>query len=107
MRDINSANFTVRGFAERNAINAPIQGSAADMIKIAMINIHHAMKDPANGIVHSKMVLQVHDELVFDTHKDELEKLKQLVVTHMEAAMPLLTPVVAEVGVGANWLEAH
>jgi DNA polymerase-1 len=107
LRDINSANFTVRGFAERNAINAPIQGSAADMIKIAMINIHHAMKDPANGIVHSKMVLQVHDELVFDAHKDELEILKQLVVTHMEAAMPLLTPVVAEVGVGANWLEAH
>ncbi len=107
LRDINSANFTVRGFAERNAINAPIQGSAADMIKMAMIKIHHALKDPANGIVHSKMVLQVHDELVFDAHKDEVEKLKPLVVANMESAMELLTPVVAEVGVGLNWLEAH
>jgi DNA polymerase-1 len=107
LRDINSANFTVRGFAERNAINAPIQGSAADMIKLAMIKIHKALKDPANGIVHSKMVLQVHDELVFDAHKTEVEKLKPLVVANMESAMELLTPVVAEVGVGNNWLEAH
>ncbi|MDZ4667360.1 MAG: DNA polymerase I [bacterium] len=107
LRDINSGNFTVRGFAERNAINAPIQGSAADMIKMAMIKIHHALKDPANGIVHSKMILQVHDELVFDVHKDELELLKPLVVQNMESAMELLTPVVAEVGVGNNWLEAH
>ncbi len=107
LRDINSGNFTVRGFAERNAINAPIQGSAADMIKLAMIKIHSALKDPANGIVHSKMILQVHDELVFDAHKDEIELLKQLVVKNMETAMELLTPVVAEVGVGNNWLEAH
>jgi DNA polymerase-1 len=107
LRDINSANFTVRGFAERNAINAPIQGSAADMIKLAMIKIHKALKDPANGIVHSKMVLQVHDELVFDAHKTEVERLKPLVVANMESAMELLTPVVAEVGVGNNWLEAH
>ena len=107
LRDINSGNFTVRGFAERNAINAPIQGSAADMIKLAMIKIHNALKDPANGIVHSKMILQVHDELVFDAHKDEIELLKQLVVKNMETAMELLTPVVAEVGVGNNWLEAH
>jgi DNA polymerase-1 len=107
LRDINSANFTVRGFAERNAINAPIQGSAADMIKLAMIKIHKALKDPSNGIVHSKMVLQVHDELVFDAHKTEVEKLKPLVVANMESAMELLTPVVAEVGVGNNWLEAH
>jgi DNA polymerase-1 len=107
LRDINSANFTVRGFAERNAINAPIQGSAADMIKRAMIKIHHALKDPANGIVHSKMVLQVHDELVFDAHKSEIELLKPLVIQNMESAMELLTPVVAEVGVGNNWLEAH
>jgi DNA polymerase-1 len=107
LRDINSANFTVRGFAERNAINAPIQGSAADMIKLAMIKIHKALKDPTNGIVHSKMVLQVHDELVFDAHKTEVEKLKPLVVANMESAMELLTPVVAEVGVGNNWLEAH
>jgi len=107
LRDINSGNFTVRGFAERNAINAPIQGSAADMIKLAMIKIHKALKDPANGIVHSKMVLQVHDELVFDAHKDEVETLKKLVLSNMESAMELLTPVVAEVGVGNNWLEAH
>ncbi len=107
LRDINSANFTVRGFAERNAINAPIQGSAADMIKLAMIRIHKALKDPANGIIHSRMVLQVHDELVFDAHKEEVEKLKPLVIANMEEAMALLTPVVAEVGVGANWLEAH
>ena len=107
LRDINSGNFTVRGFAERNAINAPIQGSAADMIKLAMIKIHNALKDPANGIVHSKMILQVHDELVFDAHKDEIELLKPLVVKNMETAMELLTPVVAEVGVGNNWLEAH
>lgn len=107
LRDINSGNFTVRGFAERNAINAPIQGSAADMIKLAMIKIHKALKDPANGIVHSKMILQVHDELVFDAHKDELESLKKLVLHNMETAMELLTPVVAEVGTGNNWLEAH
>ncbi|MCG9879312.1 MAG: DNA polymerase I, partial [Bacteroidia bacterium] len=107
LRDINSGNFTVRGFAERNAINAPIQGSAADMIKLAMIKIHKALKDPANGIVHSKMILQVHDELVFDAHKDELETLKKLVLHKMETAMELLTPVVAEVGTGNNWLEAH
>lgn len=107
LRDINSANFTVRGFAERNAINAPIQGSAADMIKMAMIKIHAAMKDPANGIVHSRMVLQVHDELIFDTHRSEIELLKPLVTSNMESAMQLLTPVVAEVGVGENWLEAH
>lgn len=107
LKDINSANFTVRGFAERNAINAPIQGSAADMIKLAMIRIHKAMKDPANGILQSKMVLQVHDELVFDAHKEELDRLIPLVVTNMEQAMTLLTPVVAETGTGNNWLEAH
>jgi DNA polymerase-1 len=77
------------------------------MIKRAMIKIHHALKDPANGIVHSKMVLQVHDELVFDAHKSEIELLKPLVIQNMESAMELLTPVVAEVGVGNNWLEAH
>ncbi len=107
LRDINSANFTVRGFAERNAINAPIQGSAADMIKMAMIKIHRQLLNPENGIKHSKMILQVHDELLFDAHKDEVEILKTLVVDSMEAAMPLLIPVKAEVGVGNNWLEAH
>jgi len=107
LRDINSANFTVRGFAERNAINAPIQGSAADMIKIAMINIHNKMANPIFNIQHSKLILQVHDELLFDAHKDEVEALKKLVVTEMENAMQLIVPIKAEVGVGENWLEAH
>jgi DNA polymerase-1 len=106
LRDINSANFTVRGFAERNAINAPIQGSAADMIKVAMIHIHKAMKNNAS-VSRSKMILQVHDELVFDVYKPEIENMKQLVKEHMENAMPLKAPVIAEVGIGDNWLEAH
>jgi DNA polymerase-1 len=107
LRDINSANFTVRGFAERNAINAPIQGSAADMIKIAMINIHHKMANPTFNIQHSKLILQVHDELLFDVHKDEVEAMKKLVVEEMENAMQIAVPIKAEVGVGENWLEAH
>lgn len=105
LRDINSANFTVRGFAERNAINAPIQGSAADMIKVAMINIHKRMQQVGN--LQSKMILQVHDELLFDVHKSEVETMKQLVKEEMEKAMPLNVPVIAEAGVGDNWLEAH
>jgi DNA polymerase-1 len=106
LRDINSSNFTVRGFAERNAINSPIQGTAADMIKMAMIRIHAAMKK-AN--MRSKMILQVHDELVFDAAKDELDELKPLILENMKAALPLPNevPVEAEVGVGENWLEAH
>lgn len=107
LRDINSANFTVRGFAERNAINAPIQGSAADMIKVAMINIHKAISRKQSGIKQSKMVLQVHDELLFDAHKSEVEELKKLVVEEMENAIPLNVPIKAEVGTGLNWLEAH
>jgi DNA polymerase-1 len=107
LRDINSANFTVRGFAERNAINAPIQGSAADMIKIAMINIHNKMTNPTSNIQHSKLILQVHDELLFDAHKNEIEQLKKLVVEEMENAMQIAVPIKAEVGVGENWLEAH
>lgn len=107
LRDINSANFTVRGFAERNAINAPIQGSAADMIKIAMINIFARMENSKSIIQKSKMILQVHDELLFDVHKDEVEALKKLVVIEMENAMQLIVPIKAEVGVGENWLEAH
>jgi DNA polymerase I len=107
LRDINSANFTVRGFAERNAINAPIQGGAADMIKIAMIHIHAKMLLPENGVLKSRMILQVHDELLFDAHKEEVEALKKLVVTEMENAMQLIVPIKAEVGVGENWLEAH
>lgn len=106
LKDINSSNFTVRGFAERNAINSPIQGSAADMIKLAMIKIHHEMK---KGSWQSKMILQVHDELVFDAVKEEVEELKKLIITNMTGAMilPNDVPVEAEVGVGANWLEAH
>jgi DNA polymerase-1 len=107
LRDINSANFTVRGFAERNAINAPIQGSAADMIKIAMINIHKRMQQPNSEVSNSKMILQVHDELLFDVHKDEVEAMKKLVVQEMENAMQIAVPIKAEVGVGENWLEAH
>lgn len=104
LRDINSANATVRGFAERNAINAPIQGSSADMIKIAMINIHRQMKQRG---MKSKMILQVHDELVFDTLKSELDELRQLVVDCMQKALPLSIPVVVDVNTGDNWLEAH
>jgi DNA polymerase-1 len=107
LRDINSKNFTVRGFAERNAINAPIQGSAADMIKVAMINIHREMRNSKFEIRNSKLILQVHDELLFDVHKSEIEVMKKLVKEQMEAAMPLDVPVLAEVGVGDNWLEAH
>lgn len=104
IRDIHSANATVRGFAERNAINAPIQGSAADMIKLAMIRIHAEMK---KRNMRSKMTLQVHDELVFDAHKDELEELKSLVAVGMKNALPMKVPVLVEMGTGDNWLEAH
>ena len=104
LRDINGSNSVVRGFAERNAINAPIQGSSADMIKIAMIDIHetlHKLK------MQSKMILQVHDELVFDAHLDELDELKAIVQDKMVNALPLSVPVVVEINTGSNWLEAH
>lgn len=104
LADINSRNQTVRGFAERNAINAPIQGSAADVIKKAMIALHHEMKA---GKMKSKMLLQVHDELVFDAHVSELEELKELVKGNMENAVKLEVPLVVDVGAGQNWLEAH
>ncbi|MES2848946.1 MAG: DNA polymerase I [Bacteroidota bacterium] len=106
LRDINSANFTVRGFAERNAINSPIQGSAADMIKLAMIKIHAAFK---KHNFKSKMLLQVHDELVFDAHKDEIEKIKPVILDCMQTALALPNdvPTDAEVGTGENWLAAH
>ena len=106
LRDINSANFTVRGFAERNAINSPIQGTAADMIKLAMIKIHAALKEAK---FKSKMLLQVHDELVFDVQKDELEAIKPVILTAMKNAMilPNDVPAEAELGSGDNWLEAH
>ncbi|MFY0644010.1 MAG: DNA polymerase I [Bacteroidia bacterium] len=102
--DINSNNRTVVGFAERNAINAPIQGSAADMIKVAMIKIHEYLK---NSNLKSKMILQVHDELLFDVPKSELDELIPLVKEMMESAMPLDVPVLVESGSGDNWLQAH
>ncbi|OCX50484.1 DNA polymerase I [Mucilaginibacter sp. PPCGB 2223] len=104
LRDINSANQTVRGFAERNAINAPIQGSAADMIKIAMINIHKEFKARK---FDSRMTMQVHDELVFDVHKNEVEQVKPIIIENMKNAIKTTVPIVVEVGVGSNWLEAH
>ena len=104
LRDINAANATVRNFAERNAINAPIQGSSADMIKIAMVNIQREIEKLH---LKSKMILQVHDELVFDARLDELDTLKALVNEKMVNAMPLSVPVVVEINTGDNWLEAH
>lgn len=104
LKDINSANAVVRGFAERNAINAPIQGSAADIIKIAMIKVDKAMRD-AN--MKSKMLLQVHDELVFDVHKDEIAQLQELVKREMESAVSIAVPMVVEMEVADNWLDAH
>ncbi|MBT2562672.1 DNA polymerase I [Pedobacter sp. ISL-64] len=104
LRDINSANQTVRGFAERNAINAPIQGSAADMIKIAMINIHKEMK--AQGM-QSTMTMQVHDELVFDVLRSEKEAMKAIIQDKMANAIKLTVPIVVEIGEGDNWLAAH
>jgi DNA polymerase-1 len=104
LRDINSRNVTTRGFAERNAINAPIQGSAADIIKIAMVNIYRWLQKEK---LKSKMTMQVHDELVFDVHKDEVDVVKQHVVHLMKHAVNLEVPMEVEVGVGLNWLEAH
>lgn len=104
LSDINSANAIVRGFAERNAVNAPIQGSAADVIKLAMIRVHKAMKSMD---LKSKMLLQVHDELVFDVHESEIDAMKDLVKREMEAAVDLVVPMEVEIEVGDNWLDAH
>jgi DNA polymerase-1 len=104
LKDINSANAIVRGGAERNAVNAPIQGSAADIIKIAMINIH---KKLTSENWQSKMLLQVHDELVFDVHHSELEKIQSMIKHEMENAFPMAVPLEVEIGIGKNWLEAH
>tara|TARA_R110002050_G_scaffold204007_1_gene339209 strand:+ start:7095 stop:9941 length:2847 start_codon:yes stop_codon:yes gene_type:complete len=104
LKDINGSNAIVRGAAERNAVNAPIQGSAADIIKIAMINIHRKLEE---GKYKSKMLLQVHDELVFDVFKPELEELKTMIKSEMENAYKLSVPLDVELGVGNNWLEAH
>ena len=104
LKDINSANAIVRSGAERNAVNAPIQGSAADIIKIAMINIHHKLKSEN---WQSKMLLQVHDELVFDVHNSELEKIQPMIKHEMENAFKMIVPLDVEIGMGKNWLEAH
>ena len=104
MKNINSNNRVVRQFEERVAINMPIQGSAADMIKLAMIKIHSELEKRKT---RTKMVLQVHDELVFDAHKDEIDELTPLIKKWMEDALPLNVPVAAETGIGDNWLDAH
>jgi len=104
LRDINSANMTVRGFAERNAINAPIQGSAADLIKIAMLGIQ---KEIAEEGLSGKMIMQVHDELVFDVPENEVEIFKEIIQTKMTTAIKTEIPLVVEIGQGKNWLEAH
>jgi DNA polymerase-1 len=104
LKDINSANAMVRGGAERNAVNAPIQGSAADIIKIAMINIHKRL---ITENWKSKMLLQVHDELVFDVYNDELEKIQPMIKSEMENAFKLDVPLIVDLGMGKNWLEAH
>ena len=94
----------MRGAAERNAVNAPIQGSAADIIKLAMINIFRRFE---NEGFKSKMLLQVHDELVFDAHKDELDSIKPIIKYEMENAFKMIVPLDVEMGIGKNWLEAH
>jgi DNA polymerase-1 len=104
LKDINSRNAMVRSGAERNAVNAPIQGSAADIIKIAMINIYNKLQD---GNYKSKMLLQVHDELVFDVYKSELATIKALVKNEMENAFTMEVPLDVELDTGLNWLEAH
>jgi DNA polymerase-1 len=104
MRDIRSSNGTVRAGAERNAINAPIQGTAADMIKIAMANIHRELCQRG---LETRMLLTVHDELVFDLHKSEEPTVRSLVEDRMRNAIALEVPIVVEIGVGQTWLEAH
>src|SRR5690606_27844474 len=104
LKDINSQNAVVRGGAERNAVNAPIQGSAADIIKIAMINIHQRLQKEN---LQTKMLLQVHDEWVFDVPKTEVEIVKPIIKEDMENAFQLVVPLVVEIGEGTNWLDAH
>jgi len=106
LRDINSANATVRGNAQRAAINTPIQGSAADMIKVAMIRVQELLRD---GNYRSRMLLQVHDELVFDLHEEEADELIPIIVEAMQLALPLPNnvPIRVDAGTGTNWLEAH
>ena len=105
MRDINSKSSLERSNAERVSINTPIQGTAADLIKLAMIDIHQVLKE---GNYKTKMILQVHDELVFDAHKDEIEELQPIIEEKMKNALEgLQVPIVVGIGLGNNWLEAH
>ena len=104
LRDINSANGTVRAGAERVAVNTPIQGTAADMIKIAMHKVQDLLEKEETK---TRMLLQIHDELVFDLHKDEQDSLPTKIAECMQNALPLSVPIVVDLGTGANWLEAH
>jgi DNA polymerase-1 len=104
LKNINSGNYAVKQFEERAAINMPVQGTASDMIKLAMINIYKELK---KRNTKTKMVLQVHDELVFDAHKDEIKELRQLIKELMETALPLSVPISVDTGIGDNWLDAH
>jgi DNA polymerase-1 len=104
LHDITSRNAVARGVAERNAINAPIQGSAADIMKLAMIEIHRRF---LNEGIESKMILQVHDEVVVDTLRSELDRVKQIVQESMESVASLRVPLISDAGIGENWLEAH
>ncbi|MGR3854358.1 DNA polymerase I [Chryseobacterium indologenes] len=104
LKDINSNNFVVRGHAERNAVNAPVQGSAADIVKIAMIKIARELEEQQ---LTTKMLLQVHDELVFESPIDEIDAASKLIKTEMESALKTQVPLLVEIGVGDNWLEAH
>lgn len=104
LRDINSANATVRGAAERVAMNMPIQGTAADMIKLAMVRVDAALR---NGGLRAKMLLQVHDELLFEVPQNEIDAVRKLVTDAMQHALPLRVPIVVDTGVGDNWLAAH
>jgi DNA polymerase-1 len=102
--DINSRNAVVRGYAERNAINSPIQGTAADIIKMAMVSIHRRLKEEG---LQAQMIMQVHDELNFNVPEHEVDRVREIVVSEMQNAVHLSIPLIAECGVGKNWLEAH
>jgi DNA polymerase-1 len=104
LKNINSSNRVVRQFEERVAVNMPIQGSAADMIKLAMINIHNELNKMK---ARSKMVLQVHDELIFDLHKNEVDEVTAMVKEKMATSLPMKVPIEVETGIGENWLDAH
>ena len=104
LRDINSRNRSLRSAAERLAMNSPLQGTAADMLKLAMIKVHRALRE---GGFQTKMLLTVHDEIVFDMRKDEQETVIPVISECMQTALPMDVPIVVETGVGKNWLEAH